>query len=499
MNKKKTGFNAIISSTQVVITGITFFLIYRYLLDQLGANLLGVWSLIVATSSVASLANFGLTSGLVKFVAEYNVLNKHSELYRLVFTSAISILILLVFASVLIFFLSKYFLVYFVGDSNITIALGILPFSLICLILNSLGGIFTSILEGFQKNYLRHTFYIIGLLAFSLLCLVWVPKYGIYGVTFAQIFQSVIILLFSSTVALKSHKIYPTKLSQIWGWDKSIFKELTSYGSKFQLVSVCQMLLEPTTKMILSKFGGTSTVAYYEMAARLVGQVRALIVSANQVMVPIIAEKSVSCKDHLKNIYIKTFKLILFIEVPLIILLIICVPMISSVWIGYIEPKFTTILYILLFSSLVLILNGPAYFGILGEGKLNIMVRTFILAVIFNLLFAYIFTLYLSPTYGAAIGSATVSIISTVIMAIQYQKEHNISIKLILGKNEIILSTIGLLVASISIIINTYKVDNLLLALFINFMIYIVLFTPIVYYMGKEYFIRVVKRQKKEN
>jgi hypothetical protein len=53
-----------------LFTAILYFLLYKYLLDKLGIKLLGVWSLILSFSSIANLANIGITSGLVKFVAE---------------------------------------------------------------------------------------------------------------------------------------------------------------------------------------------------------------------------------------------------------------------------------------------------------------------------------------------------------------------------------------------------------------------------------------------
>jgi O-antigen/teichoic acid export membrane protein len=55
-------------------------------------------------------------------------------------------------------------------------------------------------------------------------------------------------------------------------------------------VSISQLLYEPTTKILLSKYGGLGILGNYEMASRLVNQVRALIVNANQVVIPIIAE-----------------------------------------------------------------------------------------------------------------------------------------------------------------------------------------------------------------
>ena len=46
------------------------------------------------------------------------------------------------------------------------------------------------------------------------------------------------------------------------------------------------MLLDPLAKVLLSRFGGLSAVAYFEMANRMVSQARSLIASANQVLVP---------------------------------------------------------------------------------------------------------------------------------------------------------------------------------------------------------------------
>jgi hypothetical protein len=49
------------------------------------------------------------------------------------------------------------------------------------------------------------------------------------------------------------------------------------------------MLIDPVIKALLVKFGGLSPVAYYEMAQRMVMQFRSLLVSAAQVMVPMVA------------------------------------------------------------------------------------------------------------------------------------------------------------------------------------------------------------------
>lgn len=493
--KKITYFNAAVSSIQVIITGLVLFFTYKFLLRELGADLLGVWSLIMATSSIANLANFGLTSGLVKFVAEYHALGRDNQLYNLIFTSIVSMVLFLLIAIIGVYWGAHFFLGYFIDNRFLFVALNVLPFSLICLFLNTLGGVFTSVLEGFQKNYLRHFIYIFGLIFFAIFTYILTPKYQILGVVYAQIIQSCLILVLAAFIVIKLYKIYPSSLRYLWGWNRLMFRNLMSYGTKFQLVSLSQMFIDPTTKMLLSKYGGIQLVAYYEMANRLISQIRSLIISANQVIIPVIAEASVKEKERIRLIYIKTFRLILSIEVPLVSLLIIFIPLISFIWIGYLENNFMFFLYILSFCTIILTLNGPAYFGILGEGKLNMMTITYTLSAIFNILFAYLFILF-TERFGAFLGNVMTSILATIIMSYMYQRRHNIKLRDLFTRQEYIIFLVGVIICIVSIILNFYVLKSIYISLGINLLIYIILLGPIIYKIGKPYYIMIFYQKR---
>ena len=177
-----------------------------------------------------------------------------------------------------------------------------LPYSLFSLFTNEVGGVFTSVLDGFQKNYRKNVIYI----ASSILMLIagyWlVPKFGITGMAYAQAGQSIFVASSAFVSSLKLINLTSFLRSR---WSKAAFKQMFSYGVKFQFISVCQMLYEPTTKALLSKFGGLSLVGFYEMASRLVSQVKSLLVNANQVMVPVIAAALHNNKEEITKIYKK--------------------------------------------------------------------------------------------------------------------------------------------------------------------------------------------------
>ena len=56
-NKHLVLLNVISSGGQVLLIGLVYFFLYRLLLKVLGVELLGVWSVVLSTSSLANLAN----------------------------------------------------------------------------------------------------------------------------------------------------------------------------------------------------------------------------------------------------------------------------------------------------------------------------------------------------------------------------------------------------------------------------------------------------------
>ena len=78
---------------------------------------------------------------------------------------------------------------------------------------------------------------------------------------------------------------------------------MMGYGLNIQMISVSQMLYDPITKGLLVKFGGLDLAGYYEMANRMVIQLRGLIVSAVQVLVPTIADLKEKNPDSIHKVY----------------------------------------------------------------------------------------------------------------------------------------------------------------------------------------------------
>src|SRR3984885_272074 len=91
MKHKQIFWNAATTMIQVVGSAVTLFVLYRFLIRTIGVERLGIWSLVLATTSVVTLANQGFSTSIVKFVAKYAALDRVEDLSVLIQTAVISV------------------------------------------------------------------------------------------------------------------------------------------------------------------------------------------------------------------------------------------------------------------------------------------------------------------------------------------------------------------------------------------------------------------------
>jgi O-antigen/teichoic acid export membrane protein len=440
IQKKRVLINVFSSAFQVGLIGIIYFFLYRYLLKHLGVELLGVWSVVMATSSVANLANFGMSTSVVRFVALYVKSGDTAKINKLIFTAVIFVLALFVALSLLIVPFAQILLAKVVDAEHVAIALRILPYSIICLILNSVGGVYASVLDGMQKNYLRSLIYTFSSIVLLVATYLLTNRYGLQGVVFAQLAQSVFAILGCLLLVINLTSYNPFK----WQWSKSIFKEIFAYGLKFQFISLAAMFNEPITKILMAKFGGLQFTGYYEMANRLIMQLRGVVINANQSLIPLMVKsdhQETETENSNEKIYKLSFLCVSLISIVLMFLPVYVSGIISGVWIGHYESIFDLILFITAVSMYINLLCGPAYFAMLSEGNLNsIMISQIVIALV-NVMVGY----GLGMVYG---GMGVVSgwliavVLGTSYLIFQYARQSKIMVKTLV-KSEVIYVLVG--------------------------------------------------------
>jgi O-antigen/teichoic acid export membrane protein len=416
--KKLVLINVVTSGAQVIFIGLVYFFLYRYLLSKLGVELLGVWSVVLSTSSLANLANFGVADSVIRFVALYNGEKDEVKIKRLIFTSSIFLVLLFILIAAIIYPFADLILRSVLPAKYIKEGLVILPFSLLCLIINAVNGVYASVLDGIQRNYLRNLIFSFSSVLLLVATYMLVPEFKLKGVAFAQVGQSLFTLFACLTIIVFRLKYNPLK----WNWDKRIFKQIFRYGMKFQFISLAAMVNEPVIKILLGKFGGMAFAGYYEMANRLLSQARGVIVSATQSLVPVLVNVA---KNEVPAFYKKLFSNVLFFSLAIICVIVTSGRLISGYWIGHYESVFYFTLILLAVSTFINLLTTPSYFYYIAKANLNILIKTHLILTVTNILTGSLLGFFFGG-YGVVFGWFFAVSIGSLFLMLYFNKDHKI-------------------------------------------------------------------------
>lgn len=368
INIRRLVSNTSVSVVQTIVSGLVLFILYRYLIEHLGAEQLGLWSVVLASTSVARLSDMGLTGSVVKFVARYRALNDDVNASEVVQTATLSIAVVMAILCIAVYPLLDKALAFAIPDASMSQAISILPWAVFSLWLSSVGGVFQSGLDGCQRMDIRNIIMIVGNVSFLAAALWLVPNFGLVGLAVGQAVQGLMLMLASWLVLRRQLTSLPRLPIS---WSKEKFKEMIGYAVNFQISSIAILLFDPAIKLLMSRYGGLSSAAYYEMASQLIIKSRALLISATQALAPAVAELYETAPEKVRDVYLKAYRIVFFLTIPFFAAIFISLPLASELWLGYVENKFTIFGAILALGWGLNTLIGPAYFTNLGTGGLK--------------------------------------------------------------------------------------------------------------------------------
>lgn len=423
--------NASSSVVQFLVNSIVLFVFYKFLLKTIGAKDIGVWALVLGISSFSQMAAFGFSGGAVKYVAQYLSRQREDKVIAVIQTSLLSAGVLVGIFALLGYQLLRIFVIHVVGTENAFKVEQILPLGMVSLWLMALVNVVFSCLDGYQRMYLRN-FILMGSSVVNLiLCFIVVPRFHLLGLAYLSLFQNSLLIVSGWFVLRHLNRALPIVPMH---WDKRVFREVIGYNLQFQFISFTAMLCEPATKYFLGIFGGIASVGYYDMANRLSGQVRGVLVSANQALVPVFANYAEQDMQKVLGIYKNSFQLLLFITLPAYCVLLLGVPLISQLWIGSVNEIFILALFSLFVAHMINILSNPAYFANVGSGALKSNMIAHAGMAIISLLLAYFFGTFWGGR-GVIIAWPIALIMGSVYILLSYNRAHKITIREILPGN----------------------------------------------------------------
>lgn len=360
--------NAISSVGQTVISAGLMFVLYRAVLHALGAEGLGVWSVVIAATGAARVAELGLAGSAVKYVAAYTAQRNAPRAGLAAETTVVSIAVGAFAAALIAFVVVRPVLGWFIPPGGLADAQSLLPYACASLWLTSVGGAAQSALDGYQRYDLRNAAMLIGQTAYVGLALWLMQANGLVGLAVAQIAQGGLVL--GLTWAALRY-VTPDVSVVPRRWDRGLFREMLGYGAQYQGLGILRMIYDPVTKACLSAFGGLALAGFFEMASQAVLKLRAVLIAAQQVLTPEIAERHERRPEGVDDVFQVANRLNWALCLALFGATAAVAPLLSHLWIGHYVPSFV------LFSALLSIgwganaLSGPGFFLLLGIGRLK--------------------------------------------------------------------------------------------------------------------------------
>lgn len=366
---KGRGRASVIASTvQVALSSIVFFIVFRYLYGRVGVDQIGVWSLVLAATSVSRIGELGLSAGVVRYVAQALGRGETRRAADIVQTTCLALVAIMGALLLALYPVCAKFLAALVPEQQVDLALRILPYALVSLWINIAASVFSGALDGCTRIDLRCLATGAAHLVFLILVLALTPGQGLVGVARAQLWQAAFLCVLTWVLLRRELRTLPALPHR---WRSPLLREMLGYGLSFQAISIVNLLFEPVVKALLGKFGGLAALGHFEMSNKLLLQARSVVVEAGRILVPSVASLDRTNEAAARALFTTSYALTFFVSIVLYGALGILLASLALVWLGQIDSQFLLFAVLLNAGWFVNTLIGPAYFSNLGSGRLR--------------------------------------------------------------------------------------------------------------------------------
>lgn len=409
-------------AVQVVATGGSLFLLYRLLLDFLGAEQVGTWAVVAAVITIFRLADCGFSGGVVKIVAARLARRERTEAAIAVETG-----VLFVAASSGAVLLLGYPAVCYGFATWLPSAVlppGFVPVAFLAAWLNIVAMLPCAALDGALRYDLRGLVLLLNSVVQLAAAAVLVPRAGLVGLALAQVVQWGVTLVLGwwlLKARLAGLRWIPRR------FDRATWRDLFAYGFAFQSLGVAALIADPATKLLLTHFGAFESVAYYDMANRFVSQFRQLFLSGIQILTAYIANLKEAAPTRVRSVYVSAFTVITVASVIAFGGIAISLPFVSYLWLGHAQHAFVDFSYWLLLGGFISTLGGPAFFTNLGTGAVYDNVAAQLIASVTNIVLGALLGLALG-TMGVVSGAAVGPAVAGIFLVVRFGHAHRVAL-----------------------------------------------------------------------
>jgi len=367
--------NMVSGTVTTVINTITMAVGFPIYLHFLGYEKYGVWLVLATVLSFAQLGDLGIGQAITKLVAEEYGRNNIEGIQHYVTTALASLCISgTVALIVIVIFKSQITAIFKLSSDNATMVSSLLPYiaalSIYVFIVQVLGSTLSGLGRMDLANYIQALSRLVGVTAAGVLLYRGLGVVGLLiGNALSYLFNHILAFMYIRRTA-------HLHLLQRGNLDTQRCKRLLRFGGGVFGCSLINMLFSPFNKLMLSRYAGVAAIPIYEIAFTVSMQVRGLIESGFRPLMPEISRlngiTTQETKNRIIHIYRCAIRLILSAGIPVYSTLALAAPVLLKLWLGAKSTDaLPSILRIMLVGTFLSLLCVPAYYTLMGLGRVH--------------------------------------------------------------------------------------------------------------------------------
>lgn len=367
--------NMVSGVVTTVVNVVVLAIAYPVYLHFLGYETYGVWLILATVLTFAQLGNLGISSAVMKLVAEEQGRGNTKGIQSYVTTALAILLVTGSLALILILFFQNQIISAFkLSGQNAVIALQLFPYIAFLSLCVMLVQVLNSTISGLGRmdiaNYILSGGRVVTVGVSSIL--LWFGN-SIESLLIGNILSCIFVGGASIFVIRKTVNI---RLLWLDNLDSQRFRKLVRFGGGVFGGSLASMFLHPFNKLMLARYAGVSSIPIYEIAFNGSMQVRGLFEVGLRALMPEIsrigADITIQAKNRISQLNSRAMKLIFLFGVPMYGGLIMFLAPLLKFWLkqGFVD-ELPIAFRIMLISTFLSLLGVPAYYTLLGLGMVR--------------------------------------------------------------------------------------------------------------------------------
>jgi len=339
------------------------------ILRYIGVEGYGVWVFVQTVMTFATLMDFGISSGITKFTAQYEAESNYTKILQVFNTFFVIYLCISVVFFTVILLCQDWIITTFIktdviagGDISFVLLLSAAIFGM-----NIAFSVYPSFLNGLQRMDLTNKAGILwGVCNFIFSVVFLYLGWGIKGLVIANGLSSLITMF---THILLTIKVAPYLKLNPFLFDFKTLSRVFRFSSYGAIGGILAMLHFKFDKLIISYFLGLEYLTFYDVAHKIVFLIWGISGSFTTSIMPAASSTYVNLGlSKMKEIFQATFKYSALIAIPVFLFISVMSGQIIFLWLG---PGYENSAFLLRFLSIAYLINvltGPGAAILTGMG-----------------------------------------------------------------------------------------------------------------------------------